>query len=141
MPNKEQKVKVLMETTQRADGQTDRQSLTYEGTFYQKDQSAHLIYKEEGSTAHIRIGEGEVHVHRLGSLSGDLWFVRGDERDSRYETPYGRMILTVATDSLDWNPLKKQLLIRYRLLAGDQLLSENEMMIKMEDIEENEKSC
>lgn len=136
MPNKEQKVKILMQTVQRAEGKADRQSLTYEGTYYQKDQSAHLIYKEEGSTAHIRIGEGEVHVHRLGSLSGDLWFVLGDERDTRYETPYGRMILTVATDRLDWSPLEKRLFISYRLMAGEQLLSENEMTIKMEDMEE-----
>lgn len=132
----EQKVRVVMNTLQRADGQTDRQTLTYEGRYYQKDQSAHLIYKEEQSTAHIRIGQGEVHVHRLGSLSGDLWFVAGDQRDTRYETPYGRMILTVDTTDLQWNSEEKLLSIRYRLMMEEQILSENEMTIKMEDIEE-----
>ncbi len=135
MPQNEQKVRVTMQTLQKADGQTDRQTLTYEGKYYQKDQSAHLIYKEEGTTAHIRIGEAEVHVHRLGSLSGDLWFVRGDQRDTRYETPYGRMILTVDTGDLCWDPQKKRLEIRYRLLMEEQLLSENEMTIMMEDME------
>lgn len=136
MPNKEQKVKILMKTVQCADGQIERQELCYEGAFYQKDKSTHLIYKEEGSTTHIRIGEGEVHVHRLGNLSGDLWFVLGDERDTRYETPYGRMVLTVATDGMEWQSLEKILSIRYRLMAEGQLLSENEMTIKLEDMEE-----
>lgn len=129
-------VRITMQIVQRAEGQSDRQSHTYIGTFYQKDQSYHLIYQEgQGRKAHIRIGGGEVHVHRLGDLSGDLWFVEGDERDTRYETPYGRMILTVKTNRLCWDAGACRLEISYQLLAEGQLLSENEMIITMEDIE------
>ena len=128
-------VKITMQTVQKAEGQVDRQSHSYEGKYYQKDQSYHLIYQEgEGRTAHLRISPGEVHVHRLGDLSGDLWFVAGDERDTRYETPYGRMILTVDTKKLNWDENTRRLEIAYRLLAEEQLLSENEMIITMEDV-------
>lgn len=128
-------VRITLQTVQRAEGQVERQSHTYEGKYYQKDQSHHLIYQEaEGRRAHLRISAGEVHVHRLGDLSGDLWFIEGDERDARYETPYGRMILTVDTKKLRWEENTRRLEVAYRLLAGEQLLSENEMIITMEDI-------
>ena len=106
------------------------------GTYQEKDGSAHLIYTEEnGLKTHIRISPGLVHIHRFGELSGDLWFVEGEQRDTRYETPYGRMILTVDTEKLRWDQRHGELYLRYRLLAEDEPISKNEITIKIKEVE------
>ncbi len=126
-----------METVQRAGDQKEKQSLKASGNFYLKDGSAHLIYEEENSLkTHIRISDELVHIHRFGELSGDLWFVEGEQRDTRYETPYGRMMLTVETEKLRWDLRQMKLYLRYRLLAEEELISKNEITINIKEVEE-----
>ena len=91
-------VTLTLETSQKADGEKDSQKAVLQGSLWEKGETVHLIYEENGVKTHLRIQEGLVHIHRLGELSGDLWFAEGEERDTRYETPYGRMMLTVHTD-------------------------------------------
>lgn len=136
MPNelKNKKVTLTLTTSQKVDGQYDTDRLTAEGDLYFKADAVHLLYQENGTKTHIRINGKTVHVHRLGELSGDLWFVEGDERDTRYETPYGRMILTVDTHKIDWDPKKLKLFIRYNIKSEEQLLSMNEMTIEMREV-------
>lgn len=129
-------VTVQLETVQNVQGRTERESFTYTGELYNKEGTVHLIYKEtENQTAHIRIDGTLAHIHRFGELSGDLWFVKGEQRDTRYETPYGRMILTVDTALLRWDPVGRRLEIHYRLLAGEELLSKNEIIMKIKERE------
>ncbi len=135
MQNK--KVSVQLETVQRAGTEKETQSLNASGNFYLKDGSAHLIYEEEnGLKTHIRISDELVHIHRFGELSGDLWFVEGEQRDTRYETPYGRMMLTVDTDKLRWDLKQMKLYIRYRILAEEEPISKNEITIYIKEVEE-----
>jgi uncharacterized beta-barrel protein YwiB (DUF1934 family) len=137
-PTGNKKVLVVLTTSQKVDGQYDTDRMETAGDLYFKEDSVHLIYNEENTKTHIRISGQTVHVHRLGELSGDLWFVEGDERDTRYETPYGRMVLTVDTHKLNWDPKKLRLQIRYNILSNGDLLSMNEMTIEMR--EKNEES-
>ncbi len=136
MPNplENKKVSLTLTTSQKVDGQYDTDRLTAEGDLYFKEDSVHLIYQENNTKTHIRISDKTVHVHRLGELSGDLWFVEGDERDTRYETPYGRMILTVDTHKIEWDLKKLRLFIRYNIKSNEQLLSMNEMTIEMREV-------
>ena len=135
MQNK--KVTVQMETVQRAGDQREKQTVTAPGNFYLKDGSAHLIYEEEnGLKTHIRISDELVHIHRFGELSGDLWFVEGEQRDTRYETPYGRMMLTVDIEKLRWDQRLMKLYLRYRILAEDEPVSKNEITINIKEVEE-----
>lgn len=137
-PTGNKKVLVVLTTSQKVDGQYDSDRMETAGDLYFKEDSVHLIYNEANTKTHIRISGQTVHVHRLGELSGDLWFVEGDERDTRYETPYGRMVLTVDTHKLNWDPKKLRLQIRYNILSNGDLLSMNEMTIEMR--EKNEES-
>lgn len=137
-PTGNKKVLVVLTTSQKVDGQYDTDRMETAGDLYFKEDSVHLIYSEANTKTHIRISGQTVHVHRLGELSGDLWFVEGDERDTRYETPYGRMVLTVDTHKLSWDPKKLRLQIRYNILSNGDLLSMNEMTIEMR--EKNEES-
>ncbi len=132
-PLENKKVTLVLSTSQKVDGQYDTDRMEAEGDLYFKEDSVHLIYSENNTKTHIRISGDMVHVHRLGELSGDLWFVEGDERDTRYETPYGRMILTVETHKIEWDAKKMRLFIRYNIKSGDQLLSMNEMTIEMRE--------
>lgn len=132
-PLENKKVTLVLSTSQKVDGQYDTDRMEAEGDLYCKEDSVHLIYNESNTKTHIRISGDMVHVHRLGELSGDLWFVEGDERDTRYETPYGRMILTVETHKIEWDAKKMRLFIRYNIKSGDQLLSMNEMTIEMRE--------
>ncbi len=134
------KVSILLETSQKVEGEREQNRIETEGALYVKEGSTHILYEENGTKTHIRITGDTAHIHRLGELSGDLWFVSGDRRDTRYETPYGRMILTLDTHKLEWDAKQMRLYIRYNLLVEDQLASMNEMTIKMKEIEEDEKS-
>ncbi|MBQ8894479.1 MAG: DUF1934 domain-containing protein [Clostridia bacterium] len=135
------KVDVVLLTSQKIDGQYDTDRMETVGEFFEKENSCHLLYQENNVKTHIRISGDTVHVHRLGELSGDLWFVKGDERDTRYETPYGRMLLTLDTHKLEWDAKRLRLHIRYNILSEGQLLSMNEMTIEMKERKEHEKSC
>lgn len=127
------KVDILLESSQKVDGEKEQTKTETQGTLYVKEGSTHILYEENGTKTHIRISGETAHIHRLGELSGDLWFVEGDRRDTRYETPYGRMILTLDTHKLEWDAKKMRLYIRYNLLVEDQLASMNEMTITMKE--------
>ena len=135
------KVSILLETSQKVDGEREQSRIEAEGTIYVKGGSTHILYEEGGTKTHIRITGDTAHIHRLGELSGDLWFVDGDRRDTRYETPYGRMILTLETHKMEWDAKQLRLYIRYNILVEDQLASMNEMTIKMKETKEDEKPC
>ena len=132
-PLDNKKVKLVLTTSQKVDEQYDKDRLEAEGTLYTKEDTVHLLYEENNTKTHIRINGDTVHVHRLGELSGDLWFVEGDERDTRYETPYGRRVLTVVTHKIEWDAKKMRLFIRYNITSAEQLLSMNEMTIEMRE--------
>ncbi len=127
---------LTLETSQKADGEKDSQKAVLRGSLWEKGETVHLIYEENGVKTHLRIREGLVHIHRLGELSGDLWFAEGEERDTRYETPYGRMMLTVHTHRIRWDRKRLSLSIRYNLLTEGQLLSMNEMMLEIREEQE-----
>lgn len=134
-------VTVVLTTSQKIGNQRETDRMETAGEFFEKENSIHLLYDEEKTKTHIRISGDTVHVHRFGELSGDLWFVEGDERDTRYETPYGRMMLTVETHKILWDPKKMRLFIRYNILTEGQLISMNEMTIEMKERNEDEESC
>lgn len=135
-PSESKKVDLILESSQKVDGEKEQSKIETQGTLYVKDGSTHIIYEENGTKTHIRISGDTAHIHRLGELSGDLWYVLGDRRDTRYETPYGRMILTLDTHKLEWDAKKMRLYIRYNLLVEDQLASMNEMTITMKERKE-----
>lgn len=135
------KVAVMLTTSQKIGTQRETERLELVGELFEKENSTHLLYDEDKTKTHIRISGDTVHVHRLGELSGDLWFVAGDERDTRYETPYGRMMLTLKTHKIDWDAKKLRLYIRYNILTDGQLISMNEMTVEMKERNEDEESC
>lgn len=129
-------VSILMTTAQKVEGERDTQTAELQGQLWFKENSVHLIYEEGKTKTHLRIGDKLVHIHRLGELSGDLWFAEGEERDTRYETPYGRMILTIHTHRIRWDQKKLTLAIRYNILVEGQLASMNEMTIQMKEVDQ-----
>lgn len=132
MPSK--KIKLTIFTEQKLGEQRECDQIEAQGELYLKEGSTHLLYQEGNTKTHIRISGDTVHVHRLGELSGDLWFVEGDERDTRYETPYGRMLLTIKTHRIRWDAKTMILNIRYNILTDGELVSMNEMTIKMKEL-------
>lgn len=129
-------VSVFMTTTQKVGDERDTQTAELQGQLWFKENSVHLIYEEEKTKTHLRIGDKLVHIHRLGELSGDLWFAEGEERDTRYETPYGRMVLTIHTHRIRWDQKNLTLAIRYNILVEGQLASMNEMTIQMKEVDQ-----
>ena len=127
------KVTVVLSTSQKVGDQREQERTELEGELFEKESSTHLLYSESNTKTHIRISGDTVHVHRLGELSGDLWFVDGDERDTRYETPYGRMMLTIKAHKVDWDAKRMRLYIRYNILTDGQLISMNEMTVEMKE--------
>lgn len=126
-------VTVVLTTSQKVGDQREQDCMELQGELFEKENSTHLLYTENNTKTHVRISGDTVHVHRLGELSGDLWFVDGDERDTRYETPYGRMMLTIKTHKIEWDAKRMRLYIRYNILTDGQLISMNEMTVEMKE--------
>lgn len=129
-------VSIIMTTAQKVEGERETQTAELKGQLWVKENSVHLIYEEGKTKTHIRISDKLVHIHRLGELSGDLWFAEGEQRDTRYETPYGRMVLTIHTHRIRWDEKKLALAIRYNILVEDQVASMNEITIQMKEVQE-----
>lgn len=134
------KMALTILTGQKIDGRRENDRIETMADVYQREQSVHILYQENQTKTHIRITGKTVHIHRLGALSGDLWFVEGAERDTRYETPYGRMMLTLDTHRIDWDEKKRRLYIRYNVLTDGALVSMNEITIEIKERKQYEKS-
>ncbi len=143
MPQVSDKKQVWLEirSSQQLGRQQEQDLLKVDGCYYLKAQTAHLLYREEGGQiTHLRIQPDLVHIHRLGSLAGDLWFKLGDTRETRYDTPMGALLITVQTHEMSWLP-GRQLYLHYALLSEGQLLSENQLTITIRERKSNEQSC
>ena len=82
---------------------------------------------------------GGLDWSRINPATGPV-FVEGAERDTRYETPYGRMMLTLDTHRIDWDEKKRRLYIRYNVLTDGALVSMNEITIEIKERKQYEKS-
>ncbi|MGI6108221.1 MAG: DUF1934 domain-containing protein [Lachnospiraceae bacterium] len=79
---------------------------------------------EAGITTAILFRGGEIRVRRSGAVSSDMQFAEGTESVGPYVTPWGKMMIRAASESvlviLDENSVEAEL--RYRLYSDGGLI-------------------
>lgn len=76
------------------------------GQYYKKGEKHYLLYEdtsEDGTTVkcRIKVSEKELELQKRDSLNTRLLFIPGEEYFTNYETPYGSLLVGVATQSLE----------------------------------------
>ena len=123
------KVLIKLNTHSVIDGEEEKSEFTTEGQMYLKGNSIYLKYQEtevtglEGTDTTIKIGKDQVTIIRKGRLNSHLIFVKGQNRMSHYETPYGSVNVQVYTFSVnkkvDLENGTIQLEMKYQLSVND----------------------
>ncbi|MCC5912047.1 MAG: DUF1934 domain-containing protein [Clostridiaceae bacterium] len=88
-------------------GEENKIELVTEGSFYEKNGSLYIVYKEseisgmEGSTTTLKIeGENKVSMKRFGNSDLQLVFQEGKGFDTKYNTQYGDLDMEIFTNKL-----------------------------------------
>lgn len=91
-----------------------------------------LVDKQETSTM-LKIGKDFLALTRSGGVKQQQLFAKGKVSHSDYETPYGKLHMTVKTHRFDIISDVKHHIIKidYALYINDSWQSDNELIIKI----------
>ncbi|WP_251423852.1 DUF1934 domain-containing protein [Veillonella agrestimuris] len=101
------RVLVSVKSVQRdVDGKDTVVELISPGTWHEKNGTQYIRYEEssvtgmEGVKTTIKIQEDSIVLLRTGTVNMRHQYVRGEERESVYETPFGEFLMVVKTHEL-----------------------------------------
>lgn len=92
---------------QTLDGESDIIELTTAGKLETAAEGYRLSYEEspvtglDGAVTTLHVGPGQVLLERSGALNSLLVLEPGKRHQSRYETPYGSLMMGVHTEALE----------------------------------------
>ena len=127
-------VTLTLTTVQRADG-VEKYTVSHNAKLTQKNGSYYITY-DDGEPNIITIKNTEVRITKPRSQSA-LCFEQNKEHVSNYQTPVGKMNVSVFTNKL-LNEFETQgrVFIKYRLTFNESAYTDNDITIK---IQENKK--
>ncbi|MEA4912790.1 MAG: DUF1934 domain-containing protein [Oscillospiraceae bacterium] len=137
---------ITIRGTQRADGDTDRQSLSTLGRYYKENGAYCISYTEseatgyQGSVTTLRVEEERrVTMLRTGAVAAELTLEKGRKHMCHYDTDFGSFILGVHADAIENKLTDKggRLRLRYSLDLNATALSENELDITVRENKSN----
>ncbi|PLT35903.1 DUF1934 domain-containing protein [Bacillus sp. V5-8f] len=132
-----QKVKVMLRTTIRNDGETESYELTTFGTKFSKGNALYLQYTEEDENGKtqttVKYKDPEALIMRGGAVKMRQVFNPGETLNGHYESMYGSMPIQTKTESIShvWTEEKREgmFVFRYELFMQGDLLGQYEMAI------------
>lgn len=102
----EHHVRVTIQTLQRRDGERDSMSQRAEGRLTQEGDGWLLTYttQENGlaTLTTLRLSGERATLTRSGAIGSQMVFQQGQTHTSLYETPYGKLPLSLHTQRLEW---------------------------------------
>lgn len=134
------KKEVWIRMVSKSDAEDGPTEILSKGNCYLKDGAYHLLYdgiedEESNQIVHhrIRITPERVEVTRRGSTRSYMVFQEGESHQCEYQTPYGMMLLTFATDRLNYKKEEDRIMVglEYRILLEGVPLSTNSMEIQV----------
>ncbi len=137
------KKEVWIRMVSKSDAEDGPTEILSKGSCYLKDGAYHLLYdgiedEESNRIVHhrIRMTPEQVEVTRRGSGRSYMVFQEGKSHRCEYQTPYGTMLLTFATDRLRYEEEENRITVglEYRILLEDVPLSANSMEIQVVEI-------
>lgn len=98
------------------------------GQYYKKGDKHYLLYEDTGENGvsvkcRIKVSEKEFELQKRDSLNTRLLFIPGEEYYTNYETPYGSLLVGVATRSLEL--FEEEEFLRAQLKYGLDINSEH----------------
>lgn len=127
-------VALTLTTVQRADG-TEKFAVSHSAKLSLKNDSYYITY-DDGEPNIITVKKDEVRITKPRSQSA-LCFEQGKEHVSSYDTPVGKMSVSVFTHKLlNEFEASGRIFIKYRLTFNESVTTENDITIK---IQENKK--
>ncbi|MGE5629617.1 MAG: DUF1934 domain-containing protein [Caulobacteraceae bacterium] len=134
-------IKVHIQSSQSdSQGTIDSMEFYTEGKYYEKEGNRYITYKEseisgmEGTTSTLRISGATVTLIRLGNVNSKLVFEKGRETRTSYQTGYGNIDLTIASEKVDIEICNNELssiYLKYILKLNSQDSFINEMTIRV----------
>ncbi|MCH5273742.1 MAG: DUF1934 domain-containing protein [Lachnospiraceae bacterium] len=88
------------------------------GQYYKKGETHYLFYEDTGENGtsvkcRIKVSRDELELQKRDRLSTRLLFMPGEKYFTNYETPYGSLLVGVATQSLEF--LEEEEFLRAKL--------------------------
>lgn len=98
------------------------------GQYYKKGEKHYLLYEDTGENGtsikcRIKVSEKEFELQKRDSLNTRLLFIPGEEYYTNYETPYGSLLVGIATRSLEL--FEEEEFLRAQLKYGLEINSEH----------------
>lgn len=111
-----------------------------EGSFYEKNGAYYVMFEEsvedsvEVIKSRLQISEKGVLLRKTGALNWEMFFAKGEKRDSEYRTAFGILPMSVETLELVRKEEKDcmELQIHYHLSSAGEAISTCQMSILIE---------
>ncbi len=137
---------IHIDGVQRADGDTDKLSLSTLGRFYRKDGDYYISYTEteatgyDGDVTTLRVEtDRRVTMSRTGRANSELTIEKDRKHLCHYDTGFGSFVVGVRADKIENKLTDKggRLRLRYSLDVNANALSENELNITVRENKNN----
>ncbi len=137
---------ITIDGIQRNDVDEDKLSLTTLGSFYRRDDSFYIIYKEtqatgfDGDVTMLKVeANRKVTMQRKGKTNSELTIERGQKHLCHYDTGHGNFVIGVLAKSIDnrLSDIGGHLSLSYSLDINSNAVSENELNITVRETENN----
>jgi uncharacterized beta-barrel protein YwiB (DUF1934 family) len=110
------------------------------GTYAEKNGKLYIRYDERDETNseviknQIKIDGSRVEIMKKGSMGAQMFFEENERVNSCYETPFGSLMMTIYTNSVDCkrNENLIELNIRYTIEMNGEHLSDANVNIKVQ---------
>ncbi len=124
---------------QGADGREETTQQDVQGEYLERNGCRYLLSQEPAADRRsaakntLKITESTVELIQKGAVGSHMVFETGKMHRTTYVTPYGTMLLTVATEdmSLSWDDAHGEIRISYSLSAESALLSRCRLTVKV----------
>ena len=109
------------------------------GIYHNRNGKHYIHYEEsieggEGITKNtIKIASNQIDIIKKGVNTSNMVFALEESTQTRYETPYGSLLLYIKTTRIQVEENSDEILIRlhYTLSANDGHLSDNQVLIRV----------
>lgn len=114
------------------------------GQHYKRGEKHYLLYEEAGENGmstkcRIKLSDNELELQKRDRLNTRLLFIPGEEYLTQYETPYGSLLVGVATRSLELLEEEEFLCatLKYGLEINNEKTGECTLVLKVQSCEQS----
>lgn len=123
------------------DMKTNKMELVTEGSFYKKESTYYITYKEsevtglEGTTTTLKVAHNIVTLIRFGTVNSQFIFEQGQKSMSYYDTPNGAFTLVIYASKvgIKINDDGGSVKVNYSVEIDDGKLGENEFILEVKE--------